>query len=172
MASIFFHQGRWLLFYFTGHGFDEVKRACKRVGAVDPHHFHRPRSAGCAGRAGCFFQSANWGLHHTPLVCRDWYLRGTAASVWIVTLDILFNGCCAVRVLPPVWVWKRSIIALGSVAPRSFMIWAHMRRAARNLATSSNKIIMCIEEEGRRLPNTLMSNPFFQCCFYISLAIT
>ena len=49
------------------------------------------------------------------------YRRAPAASP-----AMLFIGCWAVGVEPPVCVWKRSIIARGSVAPSSFMIFARI----------------------------------------------
>ena len=59
---------------------------------------------------------------------------------------MLFSGCCAVRVEPPVWVWVRSIIERGSVAPnRSLMILAHSRRSARYLAISSKKFMWVLK---------------------------
>ena len=72
-----------------------------------------------------------------PLVCSDWVPPHTAANPCRATRTMLFSGCWAVRVTPPVWVWKRSLQERSSWAPkRSRMISAHMRRAARNLATS------------------------------------
>ena len=48
---------------------------------------------------------------------------GTAERAWIATRTMLFSGCCAVSVEPPVWAWKRSACAFGFVAPkRSRMI--------------------------------------------------
>lgn len=50
----------------------------------------------------------------------------------------MLRGSWAVRVEPPVWVWKRSIQLLGSLAPNSSrMMRAQSLRAARNLAASS-----------------------------------
>ena len=64
----------------------------------------------------------------------------TALRAWTVVRMTLLSGCWAVRATPAVWVWNLSIQDLGSRAPkRSRMILAHMRRAARNLATSSNR---------------------------------
>ena len=65
-----------------------------------------------------------------------------------MTRTTLFSGCCAVSVLPPVWVWKRSSFDRSSVAPkRSVMIRAHIRRAARNLATSSNRLLWAFQKK-------------------------
>jgi hypothetical protein len=61
----------------------------------------------------------------------------TAESAWTATLMMLFSGCCAVSVDPPVCAWSRIARARGLVAPkRSRMIRAHSLRAARNLAIS------------------------------------
>jgi hypothetical protein len=66
-----------------------------------------------------------------PFVCRDCVPPQTAAKPWSATRTMLLTGCWAVSVTPPVCVWKRSIIDLGSCAPkRSRMIVAHIRRAA------------------------------------------
>ena len=43
-----------------------------------------------------------------PLVCSDWVPPQTAAKPCSATRTMLFSGCCAVSVTPPVWVWKRS----------------------------------------------------------------
>ena len=83
-----------------------------------------------------------------PLVCRLCVPPSTAASAWMATRTMLFSGCWAVSVDPPVWVWKRSSFDFSSLAPnRSVMILAHMRRAARNLATSSKKLLWRVPEE-------------------------
>ena len=56
----------------------------------------------------------------------------------MVVRTTLLSTDWAVRLEPAVWTWKRHIIERGSRAPkRSRMMRAHMRRAARNLATSS-----------------------------------
>jgi hypothetical protein len=75
------------------------------------------------------------------LVCSDWVPPSAAARACTVTRTRFTSGCWAVSWTPAVWVWNRSIIDLGSFAPnRSRMIAAHMRRAARNFATSSRKV--------------------------------
>src|SRR5580704_887633 len=57
---------------------------------------------------------------------------------------MLFSGCCAVSVEPPVWVCVRSISERGSHAPKRVpMIRDHMRRSARYFAISSKKS-MCV----------------------------
>ena len=77
-----------------------------------------------------------------PLVCRDWHPPRTAAMAWNDTRTTLFSGCWAVSVCPEVWAWNRSWRDLGSLAPKvSCISLAQMRRAARNLPTSSKKLL-------------------------------
>jgi hypothetical protein len=84
----------------------------------------------------------------------------TAASAWSVVRTTLLSMDCAVSDEPAVWVWKRHIIDLGFRAPkRSFMIRAHMRRAARNLATSSNSSDQAAKKKDRRGANSSTSRP-------------
>ena len=86
-----------------------------------------------------------------PFVCSDCVPPITAAIACTATRTMLLSGCCAVSVLPAVWVWKRSCNARGCVAPnRSRMIRAHRRRAARNLATSSRKSLCALKKNDRR----------------------
>ena len=48
-------------------------------------------------------------------------------------------------------MWKRSIMDLGCCAPnRSRMTRAHIRRAARNLATSSRNVVRETKKNARR----------------------
>ena len=64
---------------------------------------------------------------------------------------MLISGCWAVSVEPPVWVWNRSSLERSSLAPkRSVMIRAHMRRAARNLATSSKRLLWAFQKNDSR----------------------
>ena len=73
---------------------------------------------------------------------------------------MLFSGCWAVSVTPPVCVWKRSISALGFVAPkRSRMIVAHMRRAARNFATSWNTLLCPLKKNASRGAKSSTGSP-------------
>ncbi len=73
---------------------------------------------------------------------------------------MLFSGCCAVSVEPPVCAWKRSAWARGSAAPkRSRMICAHIRRAARNFATSWKKLLWALKKNDSRLPNSSGESP-------------
>ena len=84
----------------------------------------------------------------------------TADSAWIATRTMLFSGCCAVSVEPPVCAWKRSAIARGFVAAkRSLMIRAHSRRAARNFATSWKKSLCALKKKDRRAPNSSGDSP-------------
>ena len=73
---------------------------------------------------------------------------------------MLFSGCWAVRVEPPVWVWKRSSLALVALAPnRSVMIRAHIRRAARYLATSSKRLLWAFQKKLSRGANSSTARP-------------
>ena len=73
---------------------------------------------------------------------------------------MLFWGCWAVSVAPPVCVWNRSIRLLGSFAPnRSAMIVAHIRRAARNLAISSKKFMWHAKKNETRGAKPSTSSP-------------
>ena len=84
----------------------------------------------------------------------------TAESAWIATRTMLFSGCCAVSVEPPVCAWKRSAWAFGFVAPkRSRMISAHSRRAARNFATSWKKWLCALKKNESRSPNSSGESP-------------
>ena len=95
-----------------------------------------------------------------PLVCSDWVPPQTAAKPCSATRTMLFSGCWAVKVTPPVWVWKRSIVAFGLVAEkRSRMICAHMRRAARNLATSWKTLLWPLKKKARRGANSSTDRP-------------
>ena len=95
-----------------------------------------------------------------PLACRLWVPPRAAARLCKVTRTMLFSGCWAVSVDPPVWVWKRSSLLLSSLAPnRSVMIFAHMRRAARNLATSSKKLLWAFQKKLSRLANSSTGRP-------------
>ena len=70
------------------------------------------------------------------------------------------RGCCAASVTPPVWVWKRIFSERSSLAPkRSRMIRAHIRRAARNFATSWNTLLWPLKKKASRGPNSSTSRP-------------
>ena len=93
-------------------------------------------------------------------VCRLWVPPSTAASAWIVVRTTLLSIDCAVSELPAVCTWKRHIIERGSVAPkRSRMMRAHMRRAARNLATSSKSSLQAPKKNERRPAKSSTSRP-------------
>ena len=84
----------------------------------------------------------------------------TAANAWSETRTTLLSGCWAVSVDPPVWVWNRSIALRGSLAPkRSVMIRCHIRRLARNLATSSKKLLCPFQKNDSRGPKSSTSIP-------------
>ena len=64
---------------------------------------------------------------------------------------MLLSGCCAVRLTPAVWVWKRICHERGFLAPKvSLSSRAQMRRAARYLAISSKKSIWALKKNDRR----------------------
>ena len=95
-----------------------------------------------------------------PFVCRLCAPPATAESAWMARRTMLFSGCCAVSVEPPVCAWKRSASAFGFVAPkRSRMIVAHRRRAARNFATSWKKWLCALKKKERRAPNSSGERP-------------
>ena len=95
-----------------------------------------------------------------PLEWIDCAPPSAAASTCTATRTTLLRGCWAVRVLPPVWAWKRRAIARGSVAPkRSRMMCAHSERAARNLATSSMRLLWALKKKDRRGPKRFTSSP-------------
>ena len=72
----------------------------------------------------------------------------------------MLSICWAVSVDPPVWAWNRSFIDSGFFAPkRSRMIRAHMRRAARNFATSSKKLLWALKKNESWAPNRSTSSP-------------
>ena len=90
--------------------------------------------------AACSVGSAS--ASSKEFVCSDCVPPSTADSASRAVRTMLFSGCCAVSVAPPVCVWNRSIALRGSLAPnRSVMILAHILRAARNFATSSKKFM-------------------------------
>ncbi len=73
---------------------------------------------------------------------------------------MLFSGCCAVSVEPPVCAWKRSASAFGFVAPnRSRITRAHRRRAARNFATSWKKSLCALKKNESRAPKSSGESP-------------
>ena len=69
--------------------------------------------------------------------------------------EIRFNRPpTSVSVEPPVCAWKRSACARGFATPkRSRMIVAQSRRAARNLATSSNRVVRATKKNASRGAN-------------------
>ena len=95
-----------------------------------------------------------------PFVWIDCAPPATAESAWIATRTMLFSGCCAVSVEPPVCAWNRIAIAFVFVAPkRSFMIRAHSRRAARNFAISWKKWLCALKKNESRSPNSSGESP-------------
>ncbi len=98
----------------------------------------------------------------------------TAAIDWIATRTMLFSGCCAVSVEPPVWVWKRSSLLDSFWAPnRSVIRRYQIRREARNLAISSKKLLWAFQKKLRRGAKSSTSRPasIAACTYAIPLAI-
>jgi hypothetical protein len=61
---------------------------------------------------------------------------------------------------PAVWVWKRSISDLGFFAPNSSRITcAQIRRAARNLATSSSSVVRDTKKNASRGAKSSTDSP-------------
>ena len=84
----------------------------------------------------------------------------TAAKPCSATRMMFTSGCWACSVTPPVWVWKRIICAFSSVAPNwSRMIFAHIRRTARNLAISWKTLLWPLKKKASRWPNLFTSRP-------------
>ena len=78
----------------------------------------------------------------------------------MVVRTTLLYGCWAVREQPAVCVWNRSIHERGFFAPNSSRIsLAQMRRAARNLATSSNKSLWELKKKESRGAKSSTSSP-------------
>ena len=72
----------------------------------------------------------------------------------------VISGCWAVRVMPAVWVWKRSSQERGSLAWKvSRISRAQMRRAARYLAISSKKSMWALKKNESRGANSSTSMP-------------
>ena len=108
--------------------------------------------------AACSVGSAS--ASSNEFVCSDCAPPQTAESAWIATRTMLFSGCCAVSVDPPVCAWKRSASAFGFVAPkRSVITRAQSRRAARNFATSWKKSLCALKKNESRAPNSSGESP-------------
>ena len=84
--------------------------SCRRAGRR--WRWRRPRWPGSAGCAGRWWRFARWA---GPAPRRSRWCAALARrrrrprSAWIATRTMLFSGCWAVSVEPPVWAWKRSI---------------------------------------------------------------
>ena len=84
----------------------------------------------------------------------------TAARAWSVVRTTLLSIDWAVSDEPAVCVWNRHIIERAFGAPkRSRMIRAHIRRAARNLATSSNSSDQAAKKNDRRGAKSSTARP-------------
>ena len=94
------------------------------------------------------------------LVWSDCVPPRTAASAWSATRTTLFAGSRAVSVQPAVCVWKRSIIERGFLAPKRSAISRHQtRRAARNFATSSSRLLCAPKKKLSRGAKSSTSKP-------------
>ena len=70
------------------------------------------------------------------------------------------SGCWAWSVTPPVWVWKRIICECALSEPkRSRTISAHIRRTARNFATSWKTLLWQLKKKASRGANWSISRP-------------
>src|SRR5579864_7809932 len=73
--------------------------------------------------------------------------------------DVVLRLLCGQRGAA-VWVWKRSISERGFLAPkRSSRMRAHIRRAARYLATSSRRLLWALKKKERRGAKWSTSSP-------------
>ena len=143
----------------VGQRLDEVgaRRAGPRCRSSLPR---RRGSAASAARSSRRAPVGSASASSKEFVCRDCAPPQTAESAWIATRTMLFSGCCAVSVEPPVCAWKRSACARGFVAPkRSRMISAHRRRAARNFATSWKKWLCALKKKERRVAERVGRQP-------------
>ena len=94
------------------------------------------------------------------LVCSDCVPPSTAARACTATRTRLTSGCWAVSWTPAVWVWKRSIADFGFCAPnRSVISRAQIRRAARNLATSSSSVVRDTKKNDSRGAKSSTAKP-------------
>ena len=69
------------------------------------------------------------------------------------------TGSCSVSDTPDVWQCVRSIFEPGFFAPRSFMMRAHRRRAARSFATSMKKFMPIAKKNESRPANVVDVEP-------------
>ena len=109
------------------------------------------RAASAVGSASASSREFVWRLCAPPRI---------AASAWTVVRTTLLSIDRAVRLEPAVWTWNRHICERGSLEPkRSRTIRAHIRRAARNLATSSNSSLQAAKKKLSRPAKSSMSRP-------------
>ena len=77
-----------------------------------------------------------------------------------VTRTMLFSGCCAVSVEPPVCAWKRSACAFGFVAPkRSRMIRRPQPARGAELRHLLEEVVVRVEEEREPLAELVRREP-------------
>ena len=138
----------------------DVVRAAERIGRRGRAALVARGSAACAARSSPRARVGSASASSNEFVCSDCAPPQTAESAWIATRTMLFSGCCAVSVEPPVCAWKRSASAFGFVAPnRSRMMRAHSRRAARNFATSWKKSLCALKKNDSRCAELVGREP-------------
>ena len=109
----------------------------------------RRGSAACAARSAPRARSAAPAPRRSRSCAATARRRTTAESAWIATRTMLFSGCCAVSVEPPVCAWKRSASAFGFVAPkRSRMIARPQPPRRAELRHLLEEVVVRVEEEG------------------------
>ena len=126
----------------------DVVRAAERVGRVGRAAPRSAGSAACAARSSRRARVGSASASSNEFVCSDCAPPHTAESAWIATRTMLFSGCCAVSVEPPVCAWKRSASAFGFVAPnRSRMIVRPEPPRRPELRDLLEEVVVRVEEE-------------------------
>ncbi len=95
----------------------------------------------------------------SALVCSDWVWPCVAAIASIAVRTTLLNTSCAVSDQPEVWQCVRNDSERASFGAKSFISFAHNRRAARILATSMKKFMPIAQKNDSRGANLSMSRP-------------
>ena len=94
------------------------------------------------------------------LVWSDCVPPSTAATACSATRTTLLSGCSGCSVMPAVCVWNRNASDFGFFAPkRPCMILPHIRRAARNLATSSSRLLCPLKKNESCAPKRSTERP-------------
>ncbi len=108
--------------------------------------------------AACSVGSAS--ASSNEFVCSDCAPPHTAESAWIATRTMLFSGCCAVSVEPPVCAWKRS--AVRALVRRAEAV-AHDPRpqatGGAELRDLLEEVVVRVEEEGEALAELVGREP-------------